>query len=73
MEQESLPIFNGDYGDVDLTQDGLNTKARMGSMYSCIAVATVAKSPRRRARQYQYQPTIIQAIESAGTGFAEST
>ncbi|KAL8898452.1 MAG: hypothetical protein Q9192_002070 [Flavoplaca navasiana] len=31
IEQESLPAFNGEYGDVDLTQDGLNTKARVGS------------------------------------------
>ncbi|KAI4220457.1 MAG: hypothetical protein LQ349_008081 [Xanthoria aureola] len=31
VEQESLPIFNGDYDDVDFAQDGLKTKACMGS------------------------------------------
>ncbi|KAL8765033.1 MAG: hypothetical protein Q9209_007759 [Squamulea sp. 1 TL-2023] len=31
FEQEPLPIFNGNYSEVDLTQDGLNTKARVGS------------------------------------------
>ncbi|KAL8913269.1 MAG: hypothetical protein Q9171_001916 [Xanthocarpia ochracea] len=31
MEQEPIPPFNGNYGNVDLTQDGLNTKARVGS------------------------------------------
>ncbi|KAL8672527.1 MAG: hypothetical protein Q9168_003030, partial [Polycauliona sp. 1 TL-2023] len=31
FEQESLPTFSGEYDDVDLSQDGLNTKARVGS------------------------------------------
>ncbi|KAL8656738.1 MAG: hypothetical protein Q9226_002572 [Calogaya cf. arnoldii] len=31
IEQESLPTFNGHYEEVNLTQDGLNTKARVGS------------------------------------------
>ena len=46
MEQEPIPPFDGNYGNVDLTQDGLNTKARVGSMYSSIAMTWLLKYSR---------------------------